>query len=112
MSVYRASYAARYKIPSILEQIEVAIIHAATDILNEDAGTPDHANREKWAKYTNSNSATQVAAFGWPVGLNPTIAAAIQEDPNGATVSDNDVQFVVAQNVGAVIEDWVANQPA
>jgi hypothetical protein len=112
MSLYTASYAARYRIPSLLEQIEVAAIKAATDIFNEDPGTADHANRMAWANFVNKSSPTVVASFAWPVAMNPSIQAAIAADPSGSTVTDNDVQFVVNANLDAVIADFVANPPA
>jgi hypothetical protein len=111
MSLYIASYAARYKTPSLLEQIEVAAIHAASDIKNEDPGAPDHANRMAWANFVNKSSPVVVASFAWPVAMNPSIQAAIAADPSGSTVTDNDVQFVVNGNLDAVIADFVANPP-
>lgn len=111
MSAYTASYAARYKTPSLLEQIEVAAITAATDILNEDPSAPDHANRVAWANFVNKSSPAVVASFAWPVAMNPSIAAAIAADPSGETVPDSDVQFVVNANLDAVIAEFVANPP-
>jgi hypothetical protein len=84
-----------------LEKIEVAAIHAASDIKNEDPGTPDHANRLAWANYVNKSSPVVVSSFAWPCAMNPTISAAIAADPSGLTVSDNDVQFVVNGNLDA-----------
>lgn len=112
MPTYTSSYAVRYRTPSVNEQIEVAAIHAASDIQNEDPGAPDHANRMAWANWVNKSSPVVVASFAWPVAMNPAIQAAVAADPSGRTVPDGDVQFVVNSNLDAVIADFVANPPA
>jgi hypothetical protein len=111
MSAYTASYQIRYTIPSLNQQVEVAMIHVCSDIKNEDPATPDHANRLAWANWANKNSQVAYEPFRWPVAMNPTIQAAIIADPSGATVSDNDVQYVVNSNLDGVIADFVANPP-
>lgn len=109
MSAYTASYAVRYLVPSLNQQIEVATIKAASDVQNEDAGTPDHTNRWNWASWANKNSQVAYEPFRWPVAMNPAIAGAVEADPSGATVTDNDVQFVVNANLDMVVADFVAN---
>lgn len=99
-------------VPSVQQQIEVAVIHAAQDIQNEDPAAPDHANRSAWARWANDNSSVAWNPFAWPVGMNPAIQAAIAADPSGQTVLDGDVQFVVNANLDAVIAGFVANPPA
>jgi hypothetical protein len=111
MSAYTDSYRVRYEIASVQRQIEVAAIKAATDIHNEDAGAPDHANRVAWANWVNGASSVACIPFMWPVSMNPAIQAAVAADPSGATVTDNDVQFVVNGNLDAVIADWVKANP-
>ena len=90
---YTSSYALRYGIPSVQQQIEVAVVHASEDIFNEDPATPDHTNRWNWASWANKNSSVAWNPFAWPVALNATIQASIQADPSGQTVQDSDVQF-------------------
>lgn len=111
MSDYITSYAIRYSTPALSQKTEVAVIHAAEDIHNEDPATPDHANRIRWANWVSKNSSVSWLAFSWPVALNPTIAAAVQADPSGQTVNDSDVQFVINSNLNAVIADFIANPP-
>lgn len=111
MTPYQASYAVRYTIRSLQEQIEVAVVHATEDIFNEAPTTPDHTNRWNWASWANKNSSVAWIAFAWPVGLNPTISAAIAADPSGSTVQDSDVQFVVNGTLPSVIADFVAHPP-
>jgi hypothetical protein len=111
MSAYTDNYHLRYQIPSVQEQTEVAMIHAVTDIKNEDPATPDHANRLKWADWANKNSSVAFEPFRWPVSMNSTIQASVAQDPSGSTVADNDVQFVVNAALPGVIADFVAHPP-
>lgn len=111
MSAYTSSYAIRYSIPSLQQKIEVATVHAAADITNEDPSTPDHANRLTWAHWVGSNSSVAWLPFSWPVALNPIIQAAVEADPSGQSVQDSDVQFVANSNLDAVIAAWIANPP-
>jgi hypothetical protein len=112
MSAYTDSYRLRYQLPSVQQQIEVAVIHDVQDIENEDPSTPDHANRVAWARWVNDNSSLGWIPFAWPVAMNSTIQASVQADSSGATVADNDVQFVVTSVLPKVVADFVANPPA
>lgn len=108
---YTSGYALRYSIPSVQQQIEVAVIHDVEDITNEDLSTPDHANRLVWANWANKNSSVAWLPFAWPVAMNPTIQASVEADPSGQSVQDSDVQFVVTSELPRVIADFVANPP-
>jgi hypothetical protein len=108
---YTSSYALRYGITSVQQQIEVAVIHDVEDINNEDPATPDHANRVAWARWANQSSSVAWLPFAWPVAMNSTIQASVQADPSGQSVTDNDVQFVVTSVLPKVIADFVANPP-
>lgn len=108
---YTSSYALRYGIPSVQQQIEVAVITAAQNIFNEDPATPDHTNRWNWASWANKNSSVAWLPFAWPVAMNPAIQGSIQTDPSGQGVKDSDVQFVVDSTLPAVIADFVAKPP-
>ena len=112
MSLYTTGYSTRYGIPSIQQQAEFAVITAASQIKNEDPSTPNHANRLAWAAWIDTQSAQGTWPFLWPIALNPSIQAAVADDPTGATVTDNDVQFVVNSNLEFVIAAWAAGQPA
>lgn len=111
MSDYLDSYKMRYQTPSLMAQIEVAMVHAGNDILNEDPAAPDHANRLAWAQWSMANSSVAFAPFGWPVCQNPAILTSYQADPSGATILDSDVQFVVNSMVPQVVANFVANPP-
>jgi hypothetical protein len=106
MTPYQASYEIRYKIPSLQQQIEVAGVKCCEDIKNEDPATPEHENRVGWANWYSKNSQIGWVSFAWPTSMNPTIQAAIQADPTGATVTDSDVQFVVNSALPNVVADW------
>ena len=108
---YTASYAIRYTIPSLQQQIEVSVIHDAQDIFNEDPSTPDHTNRWNWAAWASKNSSVAWIAFAWVVALNPAIQASVEADPSGQNVADSDVQFVVTSALPQVIADFVAKPP-
>jgi hypothetical protein len=74
------------------KQIAVAMQKAATDIINEDAGTANHANRLAWARRcinSNEGPIRMAERWIWKVLENATIQAAPAES------TDNDVQFVV-----------------
>ena len=111
MSAYTASYSVRYVIPSLNQQVEVAVIHCVNDIFNEDPGTADHTNRWAWASWANKNSRVAYEPFRWPVAMNPTIVASVGADPTGAGVLDSDVQFVVNSNLDTIIADWIKANP-
>jgi hypothetical protein len=111
MSTYTDSYRLRYQLSSVQQQIEVAVIHAAEDIFNEDPATPDHTNRWNWASWANSSSSAAWNPFAWPVAMNPTIRASVAADASGQTVADTDVQFVVNSMLPQVIAAFVANPP-
>ena len=111
MSAYTTSYALRYQILSVQQQIEVAVMTAAGAITNEDPATADHANRIAWAKWANQNSSVAWMPFAWPVAMNPAIQASVEADPSGQSIQDSDIQFVVNSNVEAVITYWVSNPP-
>jgi len=67
----------------------VAVAKAAYDILNEDAGTANHANRVIWANQTLADAKSKAEQMMWGLVTNATIAAA------GDAATDNDIQFVV-----------------
>lgn len=73
-------------------RVIAACAKAATDIVNENPLTANHANRMIWAAKDPAENAEQMK---WPVALNATIAAA------GAAATDGDIQFVVNSHINA-----------
>lgn len=104
-------YSIKYSIPALFQRTESAVIIAARDIYNEATSTPDHAHRLKWAQYTNVNSSVSTIYFMWSLAMNSTIQAAVEADPSGETVTDNDIQFVVSSSLPQVLDDFKANPP-
>ena len=103
---YKANHAARYRVPSLLNQIEVAVVTAAQIIFNEDSATPDHPNRLAWANYVNKSSPLVINA-----SMDNVILTSLQADNSGNTVKDTDVQRVVDSILNTVIADFIANPP-
>jgi len=70
-------------------RVAAAVAKAAMDVLNEDSGTTNHANRVIWAKDALVNADSVATRMMWGVLGNATIQS------NGEASSDNDVQYVV-----------------
>jgi hypothetical protein len=102
----------RYTITSLKERVEGAILTDCEAIVNEDAGTPDHANRYAWAEWASLNSSVATTYFMGPLALNSSIQASVEADPTGGGVTDNDISFVVASELERVITTCVRNPPA
>jgi hypothetical protein len=88
-----ATYAERSALVTdsvFLSRIQMALWVAATDVLNEPAGTPKHDKRLDWAKGTlKASVADNMREVAVRVLANPTVGAA------GALAQDSDIQFVV-----------------
>ena len=72
-----------------LYQVAGGCLMAAKDIIEEDPGTTNHANRVIWAEEAQENPKAKAREMLTKVIENATMAA----DVEGAV--DNDVQFVV-----------------
>lgn len=80
-----------------------AIDKAARDVINEDPGTTNHANRLVWAVHIRKSiDNMQAMTRRWMVAVldNATVAAA------GNAATDNDVQFVVNALVDTMANDF------
>lgn len=86
---YLDTYNLRYTSANLKNRTVVAVAKAAYDILNEDAGTANHANRVIWANQALADAQGKAEQMMWGLVTNATIAAA------GDAATDNDVQFVV-----------------
>jgi hypothetical protein len=111
MSTYTTNYNTRYGIPSLQQQTEVAMVSSASYIQIESPDTPDHANRLLWANWALKNSSIAWLPFAWPVTLDPTITAAVEADPTGATVEDASVNAVIGAALPKIVADFIANPP-
>jgi hypothetical protein len=86
---YLDTYNLRYESANLLNRTTVAVAKAAYDILNEDPGYTNHANRVIWARQALGDTKSKAEQMMWGVVTNATIAAA------GDDATDNDIQFVV-----------------
>jgi hypothetical protein len=95
---------------TVITQIAGALMTAASQIFNEGARVPDHANRLAYARYV-FQAPLQAAAF-MPPGIfsNPTIAgeAGGTVGASGTPFPDNDVQFVVNSIINIYADQFVA----
>jgi len=66
-----------------------AVAKAAQDVLNEDAGTENHAARVVWAQDALVNAESAANRMMWGLLGNATIQS------SGESSTDNDIQFVV-----------------
>lgn len=87
-----ATYAEIYDLwtsSALKKRAYVAVAKAAQDVLNEDPGTTNHANRVLWATASLENPEVNASKMMWPIVSNATVQAA------GLACTDNDIQFVV-----------------
>lgn len=98
----RAQQAQLLRNPAFQDQVEGALIHAASQILQEAQSTANHENRLRWANAIVANSRGQMQFFLTGTLTNASVAASAG-DP--ASISDNDIDYVVAS-----LFDAYANQ--
>jgi hypothetical protein len=79
-----------------LERFIAARAKASWDVLNEDAGTNNHANRLAWAKATLDDTTARKSKEYMRFLSNATI------QNNGTASTDGDIQFVV----NGMLDGW------
>lgn len=89
MATLSGIYELRYNTLDLKKRVVAAIATASRDVLNESAGTSNHANRMTWARNSLNNAHNAAEEMMWGVVGNATI----QSSGNAST--DNDIQFVV-----------------
>jgi len=83
---------------SLRNRVAAALAKAAEDVRNEALATPNHTERFAWASailLTQNGPETEARRAMWLVVQNPTVADGYTAQPDGSTVTDNDIQFVV-----------------
>lgn len=90
------TYSVRYENTNLKKRVVAAVAKAAMDVIYEDPGTANHANRLIWANNAMQNTASSAEKMMWGIAQNATISA----DPDNAT--DNDIQFVVNSLIDAI----------
>jgi hypothetical protein len=86
---YLGIYDLQYRHSDLRTRTQVAISNAAYNVLNEDPGTANHANRITWANNVLASPERMMNLEMAILVQNSTIQAA------GDNASDNDIQFVV-----------------
>jgi hypothetical protein len=89
MATYLDIYNLQYTETLLRQRTQVAISHAANDVINEDPATANHANRIVWANEVLANPERMMNLEMSLVVQNPTI------ETEGNNATDNDIQFVV-----------------
>ena len=89
MATLLERYELQYTHTLLKQRSQIAIESAAYDVINEDAGTANHANRIIWANTALNNPEKLTSVEMSLIVQNPTIAAA------GDDATDSDIQFVV-----------------
>lgn len=74
---------------TLKNRVASAIAKAAQDVLNEDPGTTNHANRVIWANSALLDARSVAERMMWGVVGNATIQT------SGEASTDNDIQFVI-----------------
>ncbi len=79
-------------------QVAGSLLAAALNVLNEAAGTPNHANRVLWAKQILQQPQGQAGFMLTSLLGNPTIQseAGNAAGLSGTPFSDSDIDYVVA----------------
>lgn len=75
---------------TLRSRVSAAVADCALDVLNEDPGTTNHADRVVWAKQALIDPTTEANRMFWGVLGNATIQA------SGEASTDNDILYVVA----------------
>jgi len=69
------------------KEIVISVVKAAQDVLNEDPGTTNHANRVLWANQALEDP------YLW--GTKMSVAVIVNATVQSGTYTDGDVQFLV-----------------
>lgn len=87
------------------KQVAGALHSIATDILNEDPATTNHAVRLSWARdvlCSNDGPVTEAGRWVWLMLTNATFAA----DPNNA--DDGAVKTIASGHLPTMLNRWYA----
>ena len=75
----------------------IAVMKAASDILNEDAGTANHTERAAWANDTLADPHAAAKAMSAAVIMNATVQTWSELTTDAQR--DNDVQYIVNSSI-------------
>jgi len=79
-------------------RVMMIMFKVAQNVASEDAGTPNHAERIEYASFVIMGEEKPQLVAAHVISSNPTIAAAIESDPDalGSNVPDGDIEFALA----------------
>jgi hypothetical protein len=89
MATLSEIYGIRYDNTNLKKKVTSAVAKSAADVIAEDPGTTNHADRLVWARSTILNTPQAAEVMMWYIAQN----ASINASPDTAT--DNDILFVV-----------------
>ena len=95
MATLLEKYALLHSDGDLWRKAEAAAWQAATDIINEDPGTTNHAARLTWANGVLGSPASVANVTAWVTANRMKILENATLQTNGNASTDNDVQFVV-----------------
>lgn len=85
--------------PELRQRFQAARVEAAWDVLNESAGTANHANRLAWAESILDDYSAHAQREYTRFLSNSTIQT------SGSASTDNDIQFVVSSQLDSWAND-------
>lgn len=79
-------------------RVSMITFKVAQNVASEDPGTPNHANRVDYAGRNIRGDENPKLVAAHIISSNPTIAAAIDAEPDkkGSNVPDGDIEFALA----------------
>jgi hypothetical protein len=92
-------YTLRYSTTGVYNRVVGACLKAAAAIINESAGTSNHANRLIWANACLSDPHVKARQIMSEISLNATIQTAYNPASANEGVTDNDLEFVTNSSI-------------
>lgn len=107
MASTRAQQAQLLKSVTFFSQVQGSLIFTANNVINEGTSAENHENRLKWARAIFSTPDVQTAVLLPGMLTNSTISA---EAGDPTTISDGDVDFVIASLFNIYANQYAAQQ--
>lgn len=79
-------------------RVQMIMFKVAQNVASEDPATPHHGERIEYASFVIMGEEKPQLVAAHVISSNPTIAAAIESDPDalGSNVPDGDIEFALA----------------
>ena len=84
--------------PTFAGRVQMIMFKVAQNVASEDPGTLNHTERLEYASFVIMGEEKPQLVSAHVISSNPTIAAAIESDPDalGSNVPDGDIEFALA----------------